>query len=210
MGVIGMNLSPDDEVVAMQIDSQGKYMLIVSENGLGKRTDMEEFTCQHRGGKGVKCYKILEKTGNVVGAKAVDEENEVMLITNEGIIIRLAVSGISKLGRITSGVKLMDIDTDKDIRVASVAKVKESGNAANEEEVLKKLEEELAAENIPDEGDGEEDGEILEEGSTPKENATLQDGVENSTGEDLSDLDELVHRALKDMEETEENGKEEE
>ena len=165
MGVIGMNLSPDDEVVAMQIDSQGKYMLIVSENGLGKRTDMEEFTCQHRGGKGVKCYKILEKTGNVVGAKAVDEENEVMLITNEGIIIRLAVSGISKLGRITSGVKLMDIDTDKDIRVASVAKVKESGNAANEEEVLKKLEEELAAENIPDEGDGEEDGEILEEGS---------------------------------------------
>ncbi len=210
MGVIGMNLSHDDEVVAMQIDSQGKYMLIVSENGLGKRTDMEEFTCQHRGGKGVKCYKILEKTGNVVGAKAVDEENEVMLITNEGIIIRLAVSGISKLGRITSGVKLMDIDTDKDIRVASVAKVKESGNAANEEEVLKKLEEELAAENIPDEGDGEEDGEILEEGSTPKENATLQDGVENSTGEDLSDLDELVHRALKDMEETEENGKEEE
>ena len=210
MGVIGMNLSPDDEVVAMQIDSQGKYMLIVTENGLGKRTDMEEFTCQHRGGKGVKCYKILEKTGNVVGAKAVDEENEVMLITNEGIIIRLAVSGISKLGRITSGVKLMDIDTDKDIRVASVAKVKESGNAANEEEVLKKLEEELAAENIPDEGDGEEDGEILEEGSTPKENATLQDGVENSTGEDLSDLDELVHRALKDMEETEENGKEEE
>lgn len=210
MGVIGMNLSPDDEVVAMQIDSQGKYMLIVSENGLGKRTDMEEFTCQHRGGKGVKCYKILEKTGNVVGAKAVDEENEVMLITNEGIIIRLAVSGISKLGRITSGVKLMDIDTDKDIRVASVAKVKESGNAANEEEVLKKLEEELAVENIPDEGDGEEDGEILEEGSTPKENATLQDGVENSTGEDLSDLDELVHRALKDMEETEENGKEEE
>ena len=210
MGVIGMNLSHDDEVVAMQIDSQGKYMLIVSENGLGKRTDMEEFTCQHRGGKGLKCYKILEKTGNVVGAKAVDEENEVMLITNEGIIIRLAVSGISKLGRITSGVKLMDIDTDKDIRVASVAKVKESGNAANEEEVLKKLEEELAAENIPDEGDGEEDGEILEEGSTPKENATLQDGVENSTGEDLSDLDELVHRALKDMEETEENGKEEE
>lgn len=210
MGVIGMNLSPDDEVVAMQIDSQGKYMLIVSENGLGKRTDMEEFTCQHRGGKGVKCYKILEKTGNVVGAKAVDEENEVMLITNEGIIIRLAVSGISKLGRITSGVKLMDIDTDKDIRVASVAKVKESGNAANEEEVLKKLEEELAAENIPDEGDGEEDGEILEEGTTPKENATLQDGVENGTGEDLSDLDELVHRALKDMEETEENEEEEE
>ncbi len=139
MGVIGMNLAPEDEIVAMQIDSQGKYMLIVSENGLGKRTDMEEFSCQHRGGKGVKCYKILEKTGNVIGAKAVNEDNEVMLITNGGIIIRLSVNGISKLGRITSGVKLMDIDTEKDIRVASVAKVRES-TATNEEDVLKKLE----------------------------------------------------------------------
>ena len=148
MGVIGMNLAPEDEIVAMQIDSQGKYMLIVSENGLGKRTDMEEFSCQHRGGKGVKCYKILEKTGNVIGAKAVNEDNEVMLITNEGIIIRLSVNGISKLGRITSGVKLMDIDTEKDIRVASVAKVRES-TATNEEDVLKELEAELAEENLP-------------------------------------------------------------
>ncbi|MDE7061324.1 MAG: DNA gyrase subunit A [Lachnospiraceae bacterium] len=156
MGVIGMNLAPEDEIVAMQIDSQGKYMLIVSENGLGKRTDMEEFSCQHRGGKGVKCYKILEKTGNVIGAKAVNEDNEVMLITNEGIIIRLSVNGISKLGRITSGVKLMDIDTEKDIRVASVAKVRES-TATNEEDVLKELEAELAEENLPAENsEGEE------------------------------------------------------
>lgn len=156
MGVIGMNLAPEDEIVAMQIDSQGKYMLIVSENGLGKRTDMEEFSCQHRGGKGVKCYKILEKTGNVIGAKAVNEDNEVMLITNGGIIIRLSVNGISKLGRITSGVKLMDIDTEKDIRVASVAKVRES-TATNEEDVLKELEAELAEENLPAENsEGEE------------------------------------------------------
>jgi DNA gyrase subunit A len=158
MGVIGMNLAPEDEIVAMQIDSQGKYMLIVSENGLGKRTDMEEFSCQHRGGKGVKCYKILEKTGNVIGAKAVNEDNEVMLITNGGIIIRLSVNGISKLGRITSGVKLMDIDTEKDIRVASVAKVRES-TATNEEDVLKKLEAELAEENLPAENSEEEERE---------------------------------------------------
>lgn len=158
MGVIGMNLAPEDEIVAMQIDSQGKYMLIVSENGLGKRTNMEEFSCQHRGGKGVKCYKILEKTGNVIGAKAVNEDNEVMLITNEGIIIRLAVNGISNLGRITSGVKLMDIDTEKDIRVASVAKVRESA-ATNEEDVLKKLEAELAEENLSVENSEEEERE---------------------------------------------------
>lgn len=162
MGVIGMNLAPEDEIVAMQIDSQGKYMLIVSENGLGKRTDMEEFSCQHRGGKGVKCYKILEKTGNVIGAKAVNEDNEVMLITNEGIIIRLAVNGISNLGRITSGVKLMDIDTEKDIRVASVAKVRESA-ATNEEDVLKKLEAELAEENLSVENSEEEESEEREE-----------------------------------------------
>ena len=162
MGVIGMNLAPEDEIVAMQIDSQGKYMLIVSENGLGKRTNMEEFSCQHRGGKGVKCYKILEKTGNVIGAKAVNEDNEVMLITNEGIIIRLAVNGISNLGRITSGVKLMDIDTEKDIRVASVAKVRESA-ATNEEDVLKKLEAELAEENLSVENSEEEESEEREE-----------------------------------------------
>ena len=133
MGVIGMNLSPEDEVVSMQIDTQGKYLLIVSENGLGKLTDISEFSCQHRGGKGVKCYKILEKTGNVVGAKAIDENDEIMIITNEGIIIRLAVSGISKLGRITSGVKLINIDTEKDIRVASFAKVKESSTVSEED-----------------------------------------------------------------------------
>ena len=108
MGVRGINLVDNDEVVGMQMSSQGDYLLIVSENGMGKRTAVSEFSVQLRGGKGVKCYKITEKTGNVVGVKAVNEENEIMLITTEGIIIRLQCSGISILGRITSGVKLMD------------------------------------------------------------------------------------------------------
>ena len=137
MGVIGMNLSEGDEVVGMQLDTQGEDLLIVSENGMGKRTSLDEFTPQHRGGKGVKCYKILEKTGNVVGFKAVNEENEIMLITTQGIIIRLEVNKISELGRITSGVKLINMEND--ISVASIAKVKE--NASEKE--LKEMEENL-------------------------------------------------------------------
>jgi DNA gyrase subunit A len=146
MGVIGMNLTDDDQVVGMQLNTQGEYLLFVSENGMGKRTHIEEFTLQRRGGKGVKCYKITEKTGNVVGVKAVNEENEIMLITTEGIIIRLMVKDISVLGRITSGVKLIDIDIDKDVSVASVAKVRESNTSTTAEEEIKKLEEELTEE----------------------------------------------------------------
>ena len=123
MGVRGMNLDDGDEVVGMQLDTQGYYLLVVSENGMGKRTCITEFTCQNRGGKGVKCYKITEKTGNVIGAKAVNEENEIMLITTEGIIIRLQCSDISILGRITSGVKLINLT--EGITVASLAKVRE-------------------------------------------------------------------------------------
>jgi DNA gyrase subunit A len=147
MGVIGMTLTGDDQVVGMQLNTQGKYLLFVSENGMGKRTDMEEFTVQYRGGKGVKCYKITEKTGDVIGVKAVDEENEIMLITTEGIIIRLMVKDISVLGRITSGVKLMSIDADADITVASLAKVRESNNQTSEEELIKNLEKELIEED---------------------------------------------------------------
>ncbi|WP_310603634.1 DNA gyrase subunit A [Anaerosporobacter sp.] len=145
MGVIGMNLSDDDEIVGMQLNTQGKYLLFVSEYGMGKCTDMEEFTVQHRGGKGVKCYKTTEKTGEVIGVKAVDEDNEIIIITTEGIIIRLAVGGISVLGRITSGVKLIDIDVEKDVKVASFAKVRESDNAT-EEDLLKELEQQLEEE----------------------------------------------------------------
>ena len=107
MGVIGMNLDDGDEIVGMQLDIQGEALLIISENGLGKRTDISEFAVQHRGGKGVKCYKITEKTGNVIGAKSVNEGQEIMLITTGGIIIRMSVDSISMLGRITSGVKLI-------------------------------------------------------------------------------------------------------
>lgn len=150
MGVIGMNLSDDDEIVGMQLNTQGNHLLFVSEYGMGKRTDMDEFTVQRRGGKGVKCYKVTEKTGEVIGVKAVNDDNEIMIITTEGIIIRLMVSGISVLGRITSGVKLIDIDVDKDIKVASFAKVRESDNT-NEDDLLKQLEEQLEEESIDSE-----------------------------------------------------------
>ena len=149
MGVIGMNLTGDDQVVGMQLNTQGQYLLFVSENGLGKLTEMDEFTVQRRGGKGVKCYKITEKTGDVVGVKAVNKENEVMLITTEGIIIRLVVGDISVLGRITSGVKLMAINAEGDIKVASLAKVKESNTLTSEEDIIKELEKELEEESIP-------------------------------------------------------------
>ena len=123
MGVRGINLMDHDEVIGMQLNTQGDYLLIVSEHGIGKRTSIGEFTVQNRGGKGVKCYKITEKTGNVVGVKAVNEENEVMLITTEGIIIRISCSDISVSGRITSGVKLMNVGDH--ISIASIAKVRE-------------------------------------------------------------------------------------
>ena len=123
MGVRGINLTDDDEVVAMQLTSQGQYLLVVSENGLGKLTDIEEFTVQNRGGKGVRCYKITEKTGNVLAAKAVDPDQEIMLITTEGIIIRMPCEGISIQKRITSGVKLINLD--EGVTVAGIAKVKD-------------------------------------------------------------------------------------
>lgn len=124
MGVRGINLTDDDEVVAMQLDIQGKEMLIVSEKGMGKRTNIEEFMVQHRGGKGVRCYKITDKTGEVVGAKSVNEEDDIMIINTEGIVIRMECSGISVLGRITSGVKLINLQ--ENTKVASIAKVRET------------------------------------------------------------------------------------
>ena len=132
MGVRGINLLDGDEVVAMQLNTQGYYLLVVSENGMGKRTSISEFTCQNRGGKGVKCYKFTEKTGNVIGAKAVNEENEIMMITTEGIIIRLQCSDISILGRITSGVKLINLS--EGVTVASFAKVREKDEDKAEKE----------------------------------------------------------------------------
>ena len=137
MGVIGMRFEDGDEVIGMQMASQGDSLLVVSENGMGKRTVINEFSAQNRGGKGVICYKITEKTGCLIGAKLVDDGREIMMITTEGIVIRMVVDDISVIGRNTSGVKLMAIDHDSDIKVASIAKVRESvtkdSNVYNEE-----------------------------------------------------------------------------
>ena len=145
MGVRGIELKGNDEVISMQIDTEGEYILIVSANGMGKRTPFTEFKLQNRGGKGVKCYKITEKTGEVVGAKAVNDGNEIMMITNEGIVIRMFVDDISVLGRVTLGVKLMNTGNKDDIVVASITKVKESVTQADAEEA-----ERLEAENSED------------------------------------------------------------
>ncbi len=123
MGVIGMNLNDLDEIVGMQLDHQGDSLLVVSENGIGKRTDLKEFNLQHRGGKGVKCYKITEKTGNLVGVKAVNDEHEIMMITSAGVIIQIPMEDVSKIGRHTSGVKLINLE--RKVKVAKIAKVRE-------------------------------------------------------------------------------------
>ena len=149
MGVRGINLTDDDEVVAMQLDTQGEYLLVVSEYGLGKLTQISEFTAQNRGGKGVRCYKILEKTGNVIAAKAVDLDQEVMLITTEGIIIRMPCDGISVLGRITSGVKLINLD--EGVTVAGVARVKDRVGEAGEDISLSEEEDMPETEEDPEE-----------------------------------------------------------
>lgn len=132
MGVRGINLEQGDEVVGMQMNTQGDSLLIVTENGMGKRTSIEEFTLQHRGGKGLKCYKLTEKTGDVIGVKAVNEDHEVMLITDAGVIIQLKCSDISEYGRITSGVKLIQLD--EGVKVAGIAKVREMKDEDTREE----------------------------------------------------------------------------
>ena len=132
MGVIGMSLDDDDEIVAMQMDSQGDTLLLVSEKGMGKRTRIDEFSPQNRGGKGVKCYRIQDRTGFILGAKAVEPEQDILLITTEGIMIRMSVSDISVLGRITSGVKLINLD--EGTKVASITKVREQSRDEDEED----------------------------------------------------------------------------
>ena len=153
MGVRGIELNQDDEVISMQLESQGECVLIVSANGMGKRTPFTDFKLQNRGGKGVKCYKISDKTGEIVGAKAVNDGNEIMMITNEGIVIRMFVDDISILGRVTLGVKLMNTGDKDDIVVASITKVKESVTEADaleaarlseENETLAEVSEELS------------------------------------------------------------------
>ncbi len=123
MGVTGMNLIGDDKVITLAIDSQGECILFATENGMGKRTRFSEFTAQHRGGKGVFCYKLSEKTGKLVAASAVDEDDQVMLITSEGIVMRMAVDGVSIIGRNTTGVKIMNIAKDGDVKLAGMARL---------------------------------------------------------------------------------------
>ncbi len=138
MGVIGMNLDEGDEIVGMQMNTQGEDLLIVSEKGMGKRTSIQDFKIQKRGGMGLKCYKLTEKTGNIVGVKAVNDDHEIMMITTGGIIIQLRCCDISRYGRITSGVKLIDLKDD--VTVASIAKVRQTDKSSDSED----LEEELS------------------------------------------------------------------
>lgn len=170
MGVIGMNLSDGDCIVGMQLASQGDSLLIASENGLGKRTPMDEFTVQKRGGKGVKCYKITDKTGDVVGVKAVNDDNEIMMITTEGIIIQLRVQEISTLGRITSGVKLINLKDG--VKVAQIAKVRE-----------KIVSDDKEFENIEDAIEASEETEFYEEEDS-EEDKIYKDDEEDSSEED--------------------------
>ena len=157
MGVKGITLRNGDEVVAMQLETQGEYITFVSANGYGKRNRFTDFKLQNRGGKGVKCYNITDKTGEVVGVKAVNDGNEIMLITNQGIIIRIKVDDISVLGRVTSGVKLMNTGEQEDIIVASITKVKESVTLADEEaRRLEELQEDNESDEIESEGIDEE------------------------------------------------------
>ena len=155
MGVIGMQLNDGDEVVGMQLDTQGDYLLIVSANGMGKLTSVDEFKSQNRGGKGVKCYKIMEKTGNVIGVKNLHTDDEIMMINTEGIVIRMMCSDISVLGRVTSGVKLMNLP--ENVAVASIAKVRET--SAGNEDIIKKIKDEMIE-------DGKSDEEIKNEDTT--------------------------------------------
>jgi DNA gyrase subunit A len=171
MGVIGMSLSDEDEVIGMQLRSQGDFLLTVSENGLGKRTVADEFTIQNRGGKGVKCYKITDKTGDVVGVKSVDDENEIMMITTEGIIIQLRICDISPLGRITSGVKLINLE--RGVKVAKIAKVRK-----------KVMSGDLEIEDVEDVVE-----ETVEE-AMEREEETMEEAVENVAIQEADDFPE--------------------
>ncbi len=195
MGVIGMSLSDGDEVIGMQMESQGSSLMIVSEKGLGKCTMIDEFSTQNRGGKGVKCYKITEKTGNIVGVKSVNIDDEIMLITTEGIIIRIKVSSTALLRRITSGVKLINLD--ENVTVASIAKVrrdKSFDENLEDERVIESDESGVISDNIENESG--------EEGSTAGDTPQPQEAGEQFPTEiNEALIDKLVQRAKEDSKE---------
>ena len=174
MGVIGMNLSDGDEIVGMQLDHQGDSLLIVSEKGLGKRTSLEEFNVQRRGGKGVKCYKITEKSGYVIGVKAVTDEHEIMMITSLGTIIQIPMGDVSLIGRNTTGVKLINLDSK--VKLAKIAKVREKISDGDNELTMEEVEE-LPVEEIPQ-----------EDGTTPADvEALVNKALEENDIEDTDD-----------------------
>ena len=150
MGVIGMTLDDGDEVVGMQLNTQGDSLLVVSEKGYGKRTVLENFRLQHRGGKGLRCYKIMDKTGYVVGVKAVNDEHEIMMITSGGVIIQIRMNDIRNLNRATSGVKLINLEDG--VEVAKIAKVREKVNDGEitEEVINEEVTEEVVVEDKED------------------------------------------------------------
>ena len=174
MGVIGMDIDDDDEIIGMQLDHQGDSLLIVSENGIGKRSALEEFKVQRRGGKGLKCYKITEKTGNVVGVKAVTDDHEIMMITTAGIIIQVRMNEIPVHGRITSGVKMMNLD--EGVKVAKIAKVREKIEDADVSETPDVKPEDF-------ENDSEDDFEVDE----LSEEDDIEDVNEEDTEEDTEE-----------------------
>jgi DNA gyrase subunit A len=147
MGVMGMRLNEGDEVIGMQMNTQGDYLLVVSENGMGKCTEITEFSPQYRAGKGVLCYKITEKSGSLVGAKLVHRDYDIIMITTGGIVIRIAVGDISVIGRNTSGVKLMNIDPNSDVKVACIAKVHDGSSQSEEQEIEDAIGELMEEEN---------------------------------------------------------------
>lgn len=176
MGVIGIDLDEDDIVVSMQASYEGSHMLIVSEKGLGKRTELGEFNVQRRGGKGLKCYKITDKSGSIVGAKCVNDGDELMLITSEGIIIRMTVDGISILKRITSGVKLVQLG--ENTLVASCARITADMIEENEEESLEEGEE-----DAPADSEEEDSTDSEEKASTDSEEGSVEEETERPTEE---------------------------
>ena len=162
MGVTGMRFSEkDDEVISMQLDIKGEYIMFATKNGMGKRTKFSEFKPQHRGGKGVICYKITEKTGEIVAASAVDEGDQLLLITDGGIILRMNADDVSVIGRNTSGVKIMNV-AGSESKVTGMARV------------LK--------EDIPEEDEFEEtDAKNSYEEDTDREAADLNETDSNET-----------------------------
>ena len=156
-GVRGMRLRGDDEVVGMQLAIQGDYLLVVSEFGIGKRTPVSGFKGQKRGGYGIRCYKVTEKTGELIAGMLIGDDRDLLLMTNDGMTIRINVNDISILGRDASGVKLMNIDRSSGVRVACVMKMKvsdepeETEEEDGESEILSKDISEEAEETYDDE-----------------------------------------------------------